>query len=210
MRAADDGPASGIRQTQADNGRFFAVGFNPGYRLVQTSRRDKHGRASSADQVDNFKKIHRFVIGGVDHSRLCQGPFMRHWDQAKKPRARIEIIPMIDVMMFLLVFFVLISINVIPALGVKTSLPTSSETQDLKTVINAIVTMGKDGELQLNGKPTTLEGLTPGIRAMERPDAKVTIIINGDKTVEMQRLLDVMDALKGGGFESMSIAAKKK
>ncbi len=117
---------------------------------------------------------------------------------------------MIDVMMFLLVFFVLISINVIPALGVKTQLPVSSETQDLQIIIKAIVTMGGGGELQLNGQAVALENMVAGIRSLERPGAKVTIIINGDKTVDMQRLLDVMDALKGGGFESMSIAAKKK
>jgi biopolymer transport protein ExbD len=137
---------------------------------------------------------------------------MRHWEQAKKPRARIEIIPMIDVMMFLLVFFVLISINVIPALGVKTALPTSSQTQDLQTTITATVTLGKDGELQMNGRATTLDQLAADIHALERtrPGARVTVIVHGDKSVDMQRLLDVMDALKEGGFDSMSIAAKKK
>jgi biopolymer transport protein ExbD len=137
---------------------------------------------------------------------------MRHWESAKKPRARIEIIPMIDVMMFLLVFFVLISINVIPALGVKTTLPTSSQTQDLQSTITATVTLGKDGELQLNGQTTALDQLAAGIHALERtrPGAKVMVIVNGDKTVDMQRLLDVMDALKDGGFDAMSIAAKKK
>lgn len=140
------------------------------------------------------------------------GPRMRHWEQAKKPRARIEIIPMIDVMMFLLVFFVLISINVIPALGVKTTLPTSSQTQDLQTVVTATITLGKDGEMQLNGQPTTLETLAEGIHALERakPGSKVTVIVNGDKTVDMQRLLDVMDAVKEGGFDSLSLASKKK
>ncbi len=77
---------------------------------------------------------------------------MRHWQTPRKPKARIEIIPMIDVMMFLLVFFVLISINVIPALGVKTMLPTSEQAQDIKSVVNALVTLGKNDELQLNGK----------------------------------------------------------
>ncbi|MFY8082051.1 MAG: biopolymer transporter ExbD, partial [Limnohabitans sp.] len=48
---------------------------------------------------------------------------MRHWQQTQRKKARIEIIPMIDVMMFLLVFFVLISVNVIPALGIKTQQP---------------------------------------------------------------------------------------
>lgn len=51
---------------------------------------------------------------------------MRTWDEPKKRKAHIELIPMIDVMMFLLVFFVLVSLNVIPALGMKTQLPSAS------------------------------------------------------------------------------------
>ena len=135
---------------------------------------------------------------------------MRHWQAPKKPKARIEIIPMIDVMMFLLVFFVLISINVIPALGVKTVLPTSEQSQDIKSVVNALVTLGKNEELQLNGKAVSLEQLAPSIHALERPDNKVAVIVNSDKGVEVQRLIDVMDALKGNGFASFSIASKKK
>ena len=49
------------------------------------------------------------------------------WQDEPRKKARIEIVPMIDVMMFLLVFFVLISLHVIPALGIKTQLPTSSQ-----------------------------------------------------------------------------------
>ena len=135
---------------------------------------------------------------------------MRHWQAPKKPKARIEIIPMIDVMMFLLVFFVLISINVIPALGVKTVLPNSDQAQDIKSVVNALVTLGKNEELQVNGKNVALDQLAPSIHALERPDNKVAVIINSDKGVEVQRLIDVMDALKANGFPSFSIASKKK
>jgi biopolymer transport protein ExbD len=38
----------------------------------------------------------------------------------------------------------------------------------------------------------------------------VAVIVNSDKGVEVQRLIDVMDALKGNGFSSFSIASKKK
>jgi biopolymer transport protein ExbD len=68
---------------------------------------------------------------------------MRQWQQTQRKKARIEIIPMIDVMMFLLVFFVLISVNVIPALGIKTQQPNSSQAQQLKTKdVQVVVTLG--------------------------------------------------------------------
>jgi biopolymer transport protein ExbD len=135
---------------------------------------------------------------------------MRRWTEGAPRKARIEIIPMIDVMMFLLVFFVLISINVIPALGIKTALPKSSQAQETKAVKNAVITLAKTGEIQLEGASVTLDELSPRLQAMQRPDQSLNIIVNGDEAVPMQRLVDVMDALKDSGFDSISIAAKKK
>lgn len=135
---------------------------------------------------------------------------MRKWDDGHRIKARIEIIPMIDVMMFLLVFFVLISINVIPALGIKTALPHSSQAQDMRAIKNAVITLAKTGETQLDGALISLEELTPKLQAMQKPDQTLNIIINGDEGVPMQRLIDVMDALKGSGFDSINIATKKK
>ncbi|MFC4159140.1 ExbD/TolR family protein [Chitinimonas lacunae] len=137
-------------------------------------------------------------------------PIMRKWEEPKKPKARIEIIPMIDVMMFLLVFFVLLSLNVIPALGVKTALPSSGVAQDLKAQKNAIITLAATGELQLDGKDVVLEQLAPKLRAMQKPNEKLVIIVNADRSTEFQRVIDVMDALKGNGFEAISFATKKK
>ena len=72
---------------------------------------------------------------------------MRTWDEPKKRKAHIELIPMIDVMMFLLVFFVLISLNVIPALGLKTQLPSAGSAQQLKPQKKAIITLGTGDQL---------------------------------------------------------------
>ena len=66
---------------------------------------------------------------------------MRRWGDEKSARARIEIIPMIDVMMFLLVFFVLISLNVIPAQGLRTSLPRSGQSEKLSLHKRAVITL---------------------------------------------------------------------
>lgn len=134
---------------------------------------------------------------------------MRSWDEPKKPKARVEIIPMIDVMMFLLVFFVLISLNVIPALGLKTQLPSSSTAQDLKPQTKAVITIAKDDVIQVDGENTTLDALTARLDKLRRDGEKLNLIINSDRGVEVQRLVDVMDTLKKGGFDSISIATRK-
>ena len=69
---------------------------------------------------------------------------MRTWPQRLRKPSRIEIIPMIDVMMFLLVFFVLISINALPALGLRSKVAViiagdrRSQLQELVDVLDAL------------------------------------------------------------------------
>jgi biopolymer transport protein ExbD len=122
---------------------------------------------------------------------------MRHWPTTVKRKSRIEIIPMIDVMMFLLVFFVLISVNVIPVLGVKTQLPSSSQSQLLKTPTRqVVVSLAKEGRILVDGNDVGINALVAAVRAKARADEKVAIIINSDKGAEVQLLIEVMDELK--------------
>ncbi|KOC90155.1 ExbD/TolR family protein [Winslowiella iniecta] len=133
---------------------------------------------------------------------------MRNWNEPKKNKAHIELIPMIDVMMFLLVFFVLISLNVIPALGLKTQLPGAASAQQLKPQKKAIITLGADEQLQLDGQPVALDALVTSLK-QQQGDQTTTIIVNSDKGVAVERLVAVMDNLRQGGFFSVSIATRK-
>lgn len=135
---------------------------------------------------------------------------MRSWEEPKKRRVHIEIIPMIDVMMFLLVFFVLISLNVIPALGIKTQLPGAAHAQQLKPQNKAVITLGSDERLQLDGQDMNQTDLVTQLKTLQgNPDEKLVIILNSDKGVDVGRLVTVMDLLKSNGFASVSIATRK-
>ncbi|WP_350297049.1 biopolymer transporter ExbD [Limnohabitans sp. Rim8] len=136
---------------------------------------------------------------------------MRQWQQTQRKKARIEIIPMIDVMMFLLVFFVLISVNVIPALGIKTQQPNSSQTQNLKTPDKqVVVTLGRDGLIQLDGQAVELARLVSAIKAKATASEHIAVILNSDKGAEVQTLVDVMDAIKAAGLGKVALAARER
>jgi biopolymer transport protein ExbD len=136
---------------------------------------------------------------------------MRQWQQSPRKKARIEIIPMIDVMMFLLVFFVLISVNVIPALGIKTQQPNSSQAQDLKTPDKQVmVTLGREGLIQLDGQAVELESLVSAIKAKASASEQIAFIVNSDKGAEVQTLVDVMDAIKAAGLGKVALAARER
>lgn len=136
---------------------------------------------------------------------------MSRWPDAPRKKTRIELVPMIDVMMFLLVFFVLISINVIPALGLKTKLPQSSQAKEERPPLRVVVTLPKTEGIQLDGETIGLAVLADKLDAKRLLSGKqLSILINGDQSVELQRLIDVMDVLKARGFDSLSIAARKR
>ncbi len=116
---------------------------------------------------------------------------------------------MIDVMMFLLVFFVLISANVLPALGLRVALPASGAPDRLPVMKRVTVTMEADGQTLLDGVAVPAEALAGRLRAMQTA-AKLEVIIAADRAADMQALVGVLDALKAANIQATSIIAKAK
>lgn len=120
-------------------------------------------------------------------------------------RPRVEVIPMIDIMMFLLVFFVVLSINMIAGTGLEMNLPGSKTTQDIE---ESTITVGvkKDNQFVVDGETISGESLTSKLLELKK-DRKVSVIIAGDKDVQLETLINVMDSVRGAGINSVGIAA---
>ena len=121
-------------------------------------------------------------------------------------RPRVEVIPMIDIMMFLLVFFVVISVRMIAGTGIDMDLPGSATTQDLKS---STITIGvsKTGDIVVDGKTVSPDALKDRLLELKR-DKPVDVVLAGDKDVPLQVLLSVMDSVRGAGITQVGIAAK--
>ena len=121
-------------------------------------------------------------------------------------RPRVEVIPMIDIMMFLLVFFVVISLRMIAGTGLPMEIPSSKTTQ---SITSSTVTVGiaKTGEMVIDGKVVTEEELKTRLVELKK-QKPLDIVLAGDKDVPLQSLLQVMDAIRGAGISSVGIAAK--
>ena len=120
-------------------------------------------------------------------------------------RPRVEVIPMIDIMMFLLVFFVVISLKMIAGTGVDMNLPGSKTTEEIK---EATITVGvkKDNQFIVNGQTISSSELTAKLMDLKK-NRKVAVIIAGDKDVPLSTLIDAMDSVRGAGINSVGIAA---
>jgi len=133
---------------------------------------------------------------------------MRTWPVRPRRSPRIEIIPMIDVMMFLLVFFVLISLNALPSRGLKVALPFAADATHLDVPKRVTVTLAANGDTYLDGAKIDLAELGRQLHVLAQ-STKLTVIIAGDQNAHLQPLVSVLDALKSAGIGSASIIAKQ-
>lgn len=119
-------------------------------------------------------------------------------------KARVEIIPMIDIMLFLLVFFIMVTLQMIPARGIPAALPGSSSTQKLPAP-KLSLTLHRDGSLALAGRTVTLDQLTARLRGAP---AGAEVTIAADKGADVQQLVRVMDACRHAGISAVGLAAR--
>jgi biopolymer transport protein ExbD len=125
--------------------------------------------------------------------------------EAKK--ARIEIIPMIDIMLFLLVFFIMVTLHMIPDAGITSRLPTSSTAQSMpKPQITLAV--DKDGTIHFDNERLTPTQLTALLKSKPRPD-ELQVTVAGDRDVSLQQLMAVMDACRVAGVTKIGLAARQ-
>ncbi|OYV35782.1 MAG: biopolymer transporter ExbD [Thiomonas sp. 20-64-5] len=125
--------------------------------------------------------------------------------EAKK--ARIEIIPMIDIMFFLLVFFIMVTLHMIPDAGITSRLPTSSTAQSMpKPQITLAV--DKTGAIHVDGKVLAPQQLTALLKSKPNTD-ELQVTIAGEEDVSLQQLLSVMDACRVAGVTKIGLAARQ-
>ncbi|WP_313519663.1 biopolymer transporter ExbD [Pseudomonas sp.] len=121
--------------------------------------------------------------------------------------ARIEIIPMIDVMMFLLVFFVLIMIEMIQGAGITLDLPQSSSQDPIESVtLNIGVSV--DGGLYVDG--ALMDDAQLGAKLAElKQTGKLDVVIAGDRGSQYESIVHAMDLVRGAGISAIGLATQK-
>ncbi|OYW08759.1 MAG: biopolymer transporter ExbD [Acidiphilium sp. 37-67-22] len=128
---------------------------------------------------------------------------MRYFEARK---ARVEIIPMIDVMLFLLVFFIIVTLQMIPDAGIPMQLPNSTQTTHLKHP-KFTVNILADGSIQVKKQVLTPDQLTAMFQGDGDP-SKTEVTIAASKAVAFQHFVTVMDAARKAGVTDIGIAAQ--
>ena len=124
-------------------------------------------------------------------------------------KARIEIIPMIDIIFFLLVFFMVSTLSTTINHGLPVNLPKAASSQkDLRETFN--VTVMQDGAIFLNKEATTLEALGQQVKIGLEQDPELMVIISADDQSLHGAIVTVMDEVRLAGVSRLAIAVKSE
>lgn len=124
-------------------------------------------------------------------------------------KARIEIIPMIDTIFFLLVFFMISTLSMSRFKGMPVNLPKAASGQQAPAE-SAAVTIDKTNRIFLDKQPVDQTGLADLLRAQLAKNPDLLVVINADDGVEHGRVVEVMDIARSANVVKMAIAVKPK
>jgi biopolymer transport protein ExbD len=112
-----------------------------------------------------------------------------------------ELMPLIDMVFILLIFFLLTSSALQPAVDVE--LPETSEGQiaDLPTLV---VTIQADGALLIDEKRIPIDDFLPSIESRYREQPNTELVIRADRRVAFGEVVKIMDLGKRAGAEEVS------
>ena len=127
-----------------------------------------------------------------------------------KHHARIEIIPLIDIMFFLLASFMMVSLSQVTLKGMKVNLPEgkSGKVQNKKDYVS--LSVDKDGYYYFDKQKIALEEILPKLQQIYRTNPEAKIFIRGDAEAVHGNVTRMLDQIRSSGFNKLSFEIKSK
>jgi biopolymer transport protein ExbD len=120
-------------------------------------------------------------------------------------KARIEIIPLIDIMFFLLACFMLVSLSMIQMKGIKVNLPVASSAQPESKSDFYTISVDKKGDVFLDKKPMDRGALIAELVKLNKAGTNgPRVYISGDREVFFGSVIDVLDKVKLAGIQKVA------
>jgi biopolymer transport protein ExbD len=125
-----------------------------------------------------------------------------------KKHARIEIVPLIDIMFFLLATFVMVSLSMVKNRGITVVLPqaASGTQEDRKDHVS--ISLSEAGQLYLDKQELTQEQLVEALRKLKEQNAELKVFINGDQNARLGLAIAVLDEARKLGISKVAFETR--
>lgn len=127
---------------------------------------------------------------------------------ATRRKARIEIIPLIDVIFFLLATFVMVSLSMIKNQGISVNLPSAvtGAPQERETAVTITVT--RSGDIYLNQERLAPGLLPQRLKQLKTKNPDMRVFIHGDKEAYFGDAIQILDEVRASGITKVAIQTK--
>ena len=122
-------------------------------------------------------------------------------------KARIEMLPLIDIVFLLLVFFIYAMLSMAVHRGLPVALPTSSSALIDKELVLS-VTVKTDGTIYINRDQIPLNDLTSALINKTKEYKEPGVLLFADRDLSYQKLFSVMDQIRKAGINRISLQAE--
>ena len=120
-----------------------------------------------------------------------------------QPMSDINVTPMVDVMLVLLVVFMITA--PLMTVGVPVDLPKTKASQVVGQDEPLVITVDAKGVLFIQDTKVALDGLAARLRAITSNKQETRIFVRGDKTIPYGQVMDVMGAVHRAGFSRVAL-----
>jgi biopolymer transport protein ExbD len=124
-----------------------------------------------------------------------------------KPYDDINITPMLDLAYVLLVIFIIMTTAAVQ--GVKVDLPKASAAQNLAQPKTKVIALTNQGQVLLDAVPVSLPELERKLRDLKAITPDLPVILKGDRTVQYEKIMQVLDICGRVGINSIGLVSQK-
>jgi len=125
-----------------------------------------------------------------------------------KKKARIEIIPLIDIMFFLLAAFMLVSLNLATAKSVKVNLPIAQTGDPENKPNTAAISIQSTGAIFLDKQPVGRNELASELRRRRGLQPDLRVIIAGDTDTHHGAVIGALDSVRAAGIQTVALSTR--
>lgn len=126
-----------------------------------------------------------------------------------EPEARIEIVPLIDIMFFLLAAFMLVSLSMVNLKSVKVNLPTATKANTESRNDFVMLSVDKSGSVYMDKALVGPGELTQTLAAWQRTNDAVRVFISGDKDARHDDVIRVLDLVRSSGIDKVAFEIRE-
>ena len=132
---------------------------------------------------------------------------MRLRDRRAFGKPEVVIISMIDIMFFLLVFFIMSTLYMVNVKTVDVNLP---KAQSAQTQLNVtyLVTVRKDGSLWLEDQPIDADTLVQQARMESQKNPRFAVVVRADGDMNYSGVMELLDRFRQAGITRFGLAAQ--